>query len=280
MRLSNLAIRLTTAALVTPLVLLVLFFGPELAWFSLVLVCLAGLGAELYRLSHPGDRLAQVVLVGLTVAVSCALYFDRAGRLVTATLLSLPVAAMLLTLWRFGELPSAGFRMAMAVMGPLYLGGLLTTLALLRRDLGELGKWYVLMALSFAWFGDAGAYFAGKRFGRRKLYPAISPAKTVEGLYGAVVGAIAGAFWAHFIHLPSIPLLDAILLAMACGVLGQLGDLGESLLKRACGAKDSGWIVPGHGGLLDRVDALLVVGGIVYLYVLLLRADRIPDIFR
>ena len=96
----------------------------------------------------------------------------------------------------------------------------------------------------------------------------MSPKKTVEGLVGALVGAMAGALLAHFWYLPGIPLLDALTLALVGGFLGQLGDLGESLLKRGAGVKDSGEIVPGHGGMLDRLDALFVTSALVYLYTL------------
>jgi phosphatidate cytidylyltransferase len=152
--------------------------------------------------------------------------------------------------------------------GPLYIGGLLTTIALLRRDEADVGPHYVLMTLMFAWLGDTGGYFFGRFLGKRKLYEAISPKKTRAGFVGSLVGSAVGALLAHFWYLPSIPLLDALLLAVVGGALGQLGDLVESLLKRSTGIKDSGWIVPGHGGILDRIDALLVVSPIVYLYTL------------
>ena len=88
----------------------------------------------------------------------------------------------------------------------------------------------------------------------------------MEGFFGAIGGALSGALIAHFGYLPSIPLGDALTLGLVAGTLGQLGDLGESLLKRSTGVKDSGEIVPGHGGMLDRLDALFVTSAVVYLY--------------
>jgi phosphatidate cytidylyltransferase len=96
----------------------------------------------------------------------------------------------------------------------------------------------------------------------------VSPKKTVEGFFGSLLGACAGALLAHFWYLPTLPLTHAIPLAVVAGGLGQLGDLVESLIKRSTGIKDSGWIVPGHGGILDRIDALLIVSPLVYLYTL------------
>jgi phosphatidate cytidylyltransferase len=144
---------------------------------------------------------------------------------------------------------------------------MLTTLALLRRDQpGTDGAGYVVVALAFAWMSDTGGYFAGRYLGKHKLYEAVSPKKTIEGSIGGLAGAVLGGVAAHFTFLPSLPLGHAIVLAVVAGFLGQLGDLGESLLKRSVGVKDSGAILPGHGGILDRVDALLVTSTILYLY--------------
>jgi phosphatidate cytidylyltransferase len=119
-----------------------------------------------------------------------------------------------------------------------------------------------------AWFGDTGGYFAGRFLGKHKLYPAVSPKKTVEGSLGGLAGSVVGALWASFGYLPSLPVAHAVPLAIVAGALGQAGDLGESLIKRSTGVKDSGQIVPGHGGILDRVDALIVTSSVVFLYTL------------
>lgn len=269
---SNLFQRLLTAAVVTPLMLCVLFFTPPVVWFSLVFLAVAVISGELFTMTHAGDRLAQGAYVLAALAVSAAFYFAPSDpRLGPALLLGLPLFAIAVTLARVGELRTVGFRLAMGVFGPLWTGGMLTTVALLRRDLGDRGPYFVLLAMSFAWFGDALALFIGRAFGKAKLLPSVSPSKTWAGLGGAVLGAALGALWASFIHLPSLPLAHGLLLAALCGVGGQVGDLAESLVKRVSGAKDSGTLLPGHGGLLDRLDALMVVGSIVYLYTLLVR---------
>src|SRR5262249_22607440 len=159
-----------------------------------------------------------------------------------------------------GDTQTAAVRVMANAFGPLYVGGGLGAMILLRRDAGTDGPAYVVLALCFAWASDTGAYFAGRFLGRHKLYEAVSPKKTVEGGLGGLAASVASALVAHFWFLPSLPLLDGLLLAIVAGGLGQAGDLGESLIKRAFGVKDSGGIVPGHGGLLDRVDALLVAG--------------------
>jgi phosphatidate cytidylyltransferase len=157
------------------------------------------------------------------------------------------------------------------VFGPLYLGGGMAAIVLLKRDAAGDGPGFVLLSLMLSWLSDTGAYFAGRFLGKRKLYPAVSPKKTIAGAFGGLGGAVVGALLASFFYLRSLPVAHGVVLALVGGALGQLGDLGESLLKRSVGVKDSGGIVPGHGGILDRVDALLVTATVSYLYVVFVR---------
>jgi phosphatidate cytidylyltransferase len=120
-----------------------------------------------------------------------------------------------------------------------------------------------------SWFSDTGGYFAGRFLGKSKLYEAVSPKKTRAGAVGGLLGSVLGAVWAslHFLK-GKFPLEHAIPLAIVAGALGQAGDLAESLLKRSVGVKDSGGILPGHGGILDRIDALMFTAASVFLYLL------------
>ncbi len=137
----------------------------------------------------------------------------------------------------------------------------------MRRTLGDVGPGVVLLCLGLAWFADTGAYFAGRFLGRHKLYEAVSPKKTVEGAVGGLLGSILWALLGSVWFLRgALPVSHAIPLALVAGSLGQAGDLAESLLKRSTGIKDSGDVVPGHGGVLDRVDALLLTTTVVFLY--------------
>jgi phosphatidate cytidylyltransferase len=183
-------------------------------------------------------------------------------------LVAAPMVGPLFTLIRLGPIDSAALRACALGFGPLYVAVPLTLLALMRRTLGAgVGPGVVLLCLGLAWFADTSAYFAGRFLGRHKLYEAVSPKKTVEGaiggLLGSVVWALLGSLW--FLR-GALPLAHAVPLAIVAGVLGQAGDLAESLLKRSTGIKDSGDIVPGHGGVLDRVDALLMTSVVVFLY--------------
>jgi phosphatidate cytidylyltransferase len=264
---SNLAVRIATALVGAPLIIALLYKGPPWGFFLLVLPA-ALIGAwELFNMTHPGDRLSQAMGVGMSAAASLALYTsDGDTRVLVTMIVVVPLAGPLLTLVRLGDMKTAALRACAMGFGPLYLGVPLTLLAIMRRDLGADGPAYVVLTIMFAWFGDTGGYFAGRFLGRHKLYEAVSPKKTIEGSIGGLGGSVFGALLAHFWFLPSLSLPHGIILALVAGALGQAGDLGESALKRSTGVKDSGAIVPGHGGILDRVDALLVTSAVTFLY--------------
>lgn len=266
---SNLALRLLTAALVVPPLLFLLFAGPSWGFFLLVWVVAVAGALELFRMTHPADGLGQAVGVVSTAAVSAALYFyAHEPRVLITLLIALPAFGILVPLIRLGEIATAGVRVMAQVAGPLYVGASLTTLALIRRDLAASGAGWVVLTLTFAWLADTGGYFFGRFLGKTKLYEAVSPKKTRAGFVGALVGAACGAVVARLWFLPEIDLVKVLPLAIVAGALGQFGDLVESLLKRSTGIKDSGALIPGHGGVLDRIDALLVVAPLVYLYIL------------
>ncbi len=264
----NLAVRLATAAVVVPLLLLLLYRGPAWGLYILILVATLIGTYELFGMTHHGDRVSQAIGIALAAACSAGLYFYGHDLRVALTILAIvPVFGPVLTLLRLGDIHTSALRATAMSMAPLFVAAPLAWLATVRRDVPG-GPSYVVMTLMFAWFGDTGGYFAGRSFGKRKLYEAVSPKKTVEGAIGGLAGSVIGGLLAHFWYLPRIPLAHVIPLALVAGALGQAGDLGESLIKRATGVKDSGAIVPGHGGILDRIDALILTSTVVYLYAL------------
>jgi phosphatidate cytidylyltransferase len=147
-------------------------------------------------------------------------------------------------------------------MGLIYLPLLLGHLVLLRQ-LPD-GRGWVFLVLFAVMACDSLAYFVGSSFGKHKLYPAVSPKKSIEGGLGGLVGSCLGVWLAKVLFLPALSVEHVILVGLLIGVVGQIGDLFESLLKRACGVKDSGGIFPGHGGILDRLDSLLFAFPLAY----------------
>lgn len=169
-------------------------------------------------------------------------------------------------LFRFGEMTTVVNQFALTTLGLLYVPLLLAHLVLL-RGLND-GRGWVFLVLLVVMAGDSCAYFSGISLGRRPLYPAVSPKKSIEGAVGGLLGSLAGALVAKS-WLPQLALFDVLLLGLGLGAAGQLGDLFESLLKRSFGVKDSGTLIPGHGGLLDRLDSLLFVFPLAFYYALL-----------
>lgn len=151
--------------------------------------------------------------------------------------------------------------------GMFYLPVLLGSLVWVRREPDGLGLVFLLLAAT--WLGDTGAYFAGRLFGKTPLFPRVSPKKTVEGLVGGAALALAGGLIVKAVGLPERSWLEVAILSVVLDLVGVVGDLAESMLKRAWGVKDSGWIMPGHGGILDRVDSLLFSGALLWTWLLL-----------
>jgi phosphatidate cytidylyltransferase len=171
-----------------------------------------------------------------------------------------------LSVARPDDIPGAGNRLGAAAFGVFYVGALIAALPLLHRDAPD-GRLWVVVAIAVTFVNDTGAYFVGRAIGRHKLAPSISPAKTVEGWLGGVAAGIGFMFISRATFFESLTLRDCLLVGLVAGVIGPLGDLVESLIKRSGGVKDSGRLIPGHGGILDRVDAVLFVGAYVYLHV-------------
>lgn len=267
---SNLLMRVLTALVGAPVILGLLYFGPPDGFFVLTTLTSMVAAWELFAMSHPEDAAARAFGVVVSVLLAVAVYYRGADARVLITVFALvPFVGLFFTLFRLGEMSSAGLRAMALCFGPLYVALPLALMAVMRRDVGgNDGAGFVVLSLLCAWFADTGGYFAGRFLGKHKLYEAVSPKKTVEGAVGGLAAAVLGACLASFWFLKSLPILHGVALAIVAGAAGQAGDLAESLLKRSTGVKDSGAILPGHGGILDRIDALLVTVSVTYLYVL------------
>jgi phosphatidate cytidylyltransferase len=271
---SNLTVRLATAAVGLPVILGTDYFAPPWAFYLIVLGASLVGARELFAMTHPHDRTSQWVGIFLSAVASGIVYlrYDD-GDALLAVLVGVPLSGLLVTLVRLGAIETAAHRAFALGVGPLLVAVPLTLLAVTREASGTAAPGLVLLALGLAWFTDTGAYFAGRFAGRHPLYEAVSPKKTIEGGIGGLVASVVWAVLGTLVYLRGeLPLLHAIGLGVVGGVLGQAGDLGESLLKRSTGVKDSGRIVPGHGGVLDRVDALIMTAVVVFFYSRLVRS--------
>ncbi len=263
---SNLASRLTTAGIAIPVLTWLMYWGPNWGWLSVVTAGVWLAGWEALGMSHPGDKFARAIGATQAAALGLGAYLFTHDALSLVTLfLGSTIVGLLVPLWRLGDIQTAAVRIFGGIAGPPY-AALLIAIALLKRDQGADGPGYVMMTLMFAWLADTGGYFRRSLFGQTQALPRRQPQQDVGRVFrGYLRRAGCGVFGALYLSA-----LDsthhALVLAAVCGVWGQLGDLAESLLKRSTSIKDSGDWLPGHGGMLDRVDALLVVGPLVWLY--------------
>ncbi len=255
--------RIITALWGIPLVVVAVWFDKPLPWFT-ILVAIWGLLAvfEFYRMTLKVPSLTYFGLVW-TLLFILSPHFDY-DFIIPLLLTSAMVLSLIWLLLR-PQKEGAFIDWAWTIAGILYVGWLLSYLVALRLDAGRNWVFFVLF-VTFA--SDTTAFFVGRALGRHRLALHISPDKTWEGTVAGVFGAIIVSL---FFILPTplilhISLWQAILLGFLVSVFGQCGDLIESLLKRNTGVKESGKLMPGHGGILDRTDSIVFAGIVVYLY--------------
>jgi len=278
--LGNLAQRVLVAVVAVPVLLVILHYHrPEPTWALIFAATLVALHEFFAMTLPPEDRTAAVVMGGLA---SAAFYWcdplalagygsSRALHALAVAGASVPLVLAVVVpglyyLFRFRDIPSVAGRYAATVAGIVYAGFLPTFLVKLKLIDPYRGGDTVLVVLLVAWVADTGAYFAGRFLGKAKLYEAVSPKKTWAGAWGGLAGSLLGVVVLKLAFADFLSWVDVVLIAIPGGILGQLGDLAESLIKRSVGVKDSGALLPGHGGILDRIDAVLFIAPYVYAY--------------
>ena len=205
-------------------------------------------------MAFPGHLKDQLwgILFGLSVSLMLLFPAVPEGDLGLGLLI---VLFFSIYLFMAGQLEERLNRLAWTLLGGLYLGYLLPHWVLLFRM--PHGRAWVFFVLLVIMMGDGAAYFVGRRFGTRKLAPEISPGKTIEGAFGYVAGSVVGGYLGAGFLITELGMIEVVALSAMLSVLGQIGDLFESLIKRVFAVKDSGTLLPGHGGLLDRLDSLI-----------------------
>jgi len=251
---ANLSSRILTAALGVPLLVLLVGWSP--AWLFAAVFFLVTLGAlhEYFTIAFPNRSRDRRMGIGLGICLSGAIFFaDYVRSLVWLDMVVL--VGLCVYLSSGGALPDRLNRLAVSLLGAIYAGYFLPHWVLLFRSSG--GRAWVFWVLAVIMSGDTMAYFIGRRFGARKLAPEISPGKTVAGIWGYVIGALVAGWLSALALFASIDWVEISILSVMLSILGQMGDLFESWIKRVFGVKDSGNLLPGHGGLLDRLDSLI-----------------------
>jgi phosphatidate cytidylyltransferase len=263
--------RVLTALAALSLVLPLLFMG-GLKGMSVIVAAALLLGLSEYAvMAFPGSSRTGFAVLSLMVLPSVAVFFLAPPSWMAVTLALTVMGAMVFVML---APPSQDLSMGLQHLGRYVLGatwiGLLLPFLMMLRMLDD-GVWFVFFAMCIAWSSDTGAYIVGRQWGRTKLYPRISPNKTWEGALGGVFAAVLTCFAIRSLVLHSLVWQDCVVLGSVGACMGVLGDLTESMVKRAYDVKDSGSIMPGHGGVLDRVDALMFVAPTVYGYLVLVK---------
>lgn len=256
----GMGVRIVTGAVLALLGFVLVFRGGLVFGVVVALLALVGLN-EFYRLMQVYKPVRLPGLVAVLVMLSAAQWGD-ARWVLGATVLSLVLVALFGLV--IGPKPGISVRLAVTLLGALYIGFGFAHLLLLRgMDGGELpmlGRDVVLLVVFATWAGDTMAYFTGRWFGSTPMAPVLSPKKTWEGFAGGLISTVLVAvFIGLYVHydVPDWGPGYSVALGLVIGIVGPLGDLFESLLKRDVRIKDSGRGIPGHGGVLDRFDALL-----------------------
>lgn len=255
--------RIISGAIGIPLALGIVLYGSPLLFFcfvaAIVLVAsheyfsmIANMGIEGFPVE--GGVLSFLLLLGFFLSTKLLFIFA----------FLIPVVLFAVWIIREKNVKVALDPIAYTMLGIFYVAGLGGYFLLIRGL--ENGSQMIVFILLLVWAGDVAAYYGGRKFGKHKLMPLISPKKTVEGAIANVLGTLIAAGIAHLVILEEFSLTHCLIVAFICGIIGQFGDFLESLIKRNCQVKDSGTLIPGHGGFLDRIDSLLFAGPAFFCY--------------
>ena len=265
--------RALSAVVLVPLVILIIYQGDWL-YLLLVLIAMLMMQVEYCRLTqHFTEKLNPVMTVFLTGAFCLLAYLSP------ILLKSLPVSTVMFSFLTFvviyvfaesifrakvdGEL----INVTLKLTGILTIGWVLGYHLILLRNVESIGMHLIFLLCGTVWCSDTGAYLVGRAFGKHKLGTPVSPRKTVEGTIGGlVVGTLTSFVLSMLLLKGTLSWMNAVFIGLLLSVLGQLGDLSASLMKRTAGVKDSGDVIPGHGGFIDRCDSLIFSTPVLYYY--------------
>ncbi len=269
--------RALSVVVLAPLVLLLIYFGKL---FFLLLMCAAVLmmQVEYCRLSqHLSQKLNPVMPAILTVAFCFFAYFLPTPSLGEKTYAStvlfcffvfLPFYAFSTSIFR-GEVADELLTVALKLTGILTIGWVFGYHCILIRNIDSVGMQLIFLLIGTIWISDTGAYLIGRAVGKHKLSTPISPRKTIEGtIAGLVVGTLTSIVISTIFLNDTFTTTHAAVIGLLLSIVGQIGDLSVSLMKRTAGVKDSGDTIPGHGGILDRCDSLIFSAPVLYYYFL------------
>lgn len=270
---SNLTKRVISALLGLALVVLVLIYGKAWLW-KLLILCLTMLGLNEFFKNMLTNRFPEYrdlkwISIFLGGGIATVILFYSKFLVIVPTVFLLIVS--LYFLFNFKDMETVIERMGYLVLGIIYIAFTLPYIGVIvdfpMNNIN--GKYLLVLVFAITWGNDTFAYTFGRLFGKHKLYEKMSPKKTIEGAFGGLLGGIGLAILVKIFLLKDLSYPDILLVALFAGAFGQMGDLVESMFKRYFKIKDSGMFLPGHGGVLDRFDAVMFNAPVIYFYFLL-----------
>jgi phosphatidate cytidylyltransferase len=256
--------RWITGVIAIPILFGIIAYGGEDA-FAVLIIVVSLAGMHEYNRMAFGRGFTLEKMETLIIALFILLTSFYANLpLLLAVLTFAVMTVLILDLLRIRKQGLDMSHAGRVILGILYIPLLMAHFILIRQT--QSGVRWIFFILVMAFAGDTVAYYIGRRLGKRKLFSDVSPGKTIEGTIGLVAGSLAGSLLFKLFFFPMLPVAHAAFLGLMGSVIGQLGDLSESALKRTAGMKDSGMLLPGHGGVLDRLDCLMFITPFVYYY--------------
>lgn len=256
--------RWLTGILLAAVLLVVIIFAPAAILAAIITVFIIGGVWEYNRIVFGKGFLKEKIEIYIFAIIVPVVVLFGTSQLLVSVLTFCVISAFILFLWSVKESTFDILLVAKVIFGIMYIPLLTSHFILLR--LLENGVYWILFVLIIAIVGDTAGLYIGKYFGKNKLNVLVSPGKTIEGTIGLVFGSVAGSLIFSYFFFPDISYIHILILSFVGSIMGQLGDLCESAIKRNYGLKDASSLLPGHGGLLDRMDSLIFIAPFVYYY--------------
>ncbi|MCP4628005.1 MAG: phosphatidate cytidylyltransferase [bacterium] len=259
--------RWITGLVALPFLIFLIYYGGIPFLLLIILACICSLW-EYYRIVFNAERQSGSGVIlwwgyGVSLLILGLSHFDGMRSVVLVIAFNLVIIG-LFSVFIYKSNPQVGDIIQKQVQGIVYIPLLLSFLVMIRRAPDGMTWIFILLAIISA--GDISAYYVGSYLGRHKLNPAVSPGKTIEGALGGLAGNLLAGTVGILFFLPTLSWPTGIVFFLTVGIAGQVGDLFESELKRSSSIKDSSSLLPGHGGFLDRIDALLFASPVAYLF--------------
>jgi phosphatidate cytidylyltransferase len=264
--------RILTAVVALPILLFTVWSSSPYYFAALAAVAVILALGEFYALATKARCKPQTVTGFCAALVVIASFVFEEPLLTVGALIALAIATLGSAVLHPGELKESLVSVSATVFGVVYvalLAGCLVGVRMIpdsRFAISHFSSKALTLFFAIVILTDTGAYYTGRTIGRHKLAPRISPGKTIEGAIGGFVMAAVAGYLSKLVFFPEMPTAHCLVLGAIIGIIGQVGDLAESLLKRGSDVKDSGRLLPGHGGMLDRIDSILFSAPVLYYY--------------